>query len=580
MIDIELLNKRLEQEGAKWRAGETPYSKLSIDELRRLATGRPRIIKTPPDRSPLPEPGSPQKFDQVVDWRNRDGKSYVTPVKAQGGCGTCTSFAVIGLVESMALIEHGVTLDLSEADLAFCGTHTNDCSGWDCDLALKDIESRGVVTEIRLPYFQDFLPHHTSWNGDVPQRITIPDHDAHAVKVKSNSDIFDVAQRKSYLSEIGPLTAGITCYDEFSFYKGDGIFSPTSAAINVGGHDILIIGYSEIEQYWLIKNSWDVSWGNNGFGKIAYGTCDIDIETATEKTYFNSCSGVLIPQRVLDEIVQSVSAVNLVTISNATRCDAFYSPDDKDRHIIVVASDGDISEVYFQHAPVSETHLIQVDGLIDLAAFYTDDDNNRHVLTIDTSGGVKEVYYDTHGISQVQIATIKNAARVSGFYDVDDKSRHALIATTDGKVIEIAYGQGSPKQTQVAALDDIIDICAFYTTDDRYSHVIVATANGNITEVYYSPTKAGGTTVISNVTDPRAIAGFYSGNEYFSRRVQIQTGNNHILEIRFDASDTPVIHPLYNGAPVADIGGFVSTDDEISHCMVLQTTGQIVEMYY
>lgn len=102
----------------------------------------------------------------------------------------------------------------------------------------------------------------------------------------------------------------------------------------------------------------------------------------------------------------------------------------------------------------------------------------------------------------------------------------------------------------------------------------------NLTEVFYHPAKAGGKSVIANVADPKAIAGFYSGNQYFNRRIQIQTGDNRVVEIRFDANDSPIQHPLYDGAAIVDIGGFISADDNLGHCIVLQTTGELVEMYY
>jgi hypothetical protein len=33
-------------------------------------------------------------------------------------------------------------------------------------------------------------------------------------------------------------------------------------------------------------------------------------------------------------------------------------------------------------------------------------------------------------------------------------------------------------------------------------------------------------------------------------------------------------------APIADIGGFISTNDDVSHCIMLQSNGELVEMYY
>jgi hypothetical protein len=37
-----------------------------------------------------------------------------------------------------------------------------------------------------------------------------------------------------------------------------------------GGHCVLVVGYDENDQCWIIKNSWDTTWGMNGFGKISY----------------------------------------------------------------------------------------------------------------------------------------------------------------------------------------------------------------------------------------------------------------------------------------------------------------------
>jgi C1A family cysteine protease len=34
-------------------------------------------------------------------------------------------------------------------------------------------------------------------------------------------------------------------------------------------HAVIITGYDADEEYWMIKNSWGVSWGEEGFGRIA-----------------------------------------------------------------------------------------------------------------------------------------------------------------------------------------------------------------------------------------------------------------------------------------------------------------------
>jgi hypothetical protein len=52
------------------------------------------------------------------------------------------------------------------------------------------------------------------------------------------------------------------------FHHGGGVHHQVSGAL-AGGHCVLVIGYSEVEPRWIIKNFRDVTCGIGGFGKVA-----------------------------------------------------------------------------------------------------------------------------------------------------------------------------------------------------------------------------------------------------------------------------------------------------------------------
>jgi hypothetical protein len=384
---------------------------------------------------------------------------------------------------------------------------------------------------------------------------------------------------------VGPLICGISVYDEFSSY-GQGIYSPSKTAQQIGGHDILIIGYSEIDQCWILKNSWDTTWGEKGFGKIAYGACDIDTETATMKTYFTSCHGINIPDAVLDELVPEKGHATLIKIPRSIFIDGFYSDDDHMRHAIAGTLDGQIFEVFFSPKTGHGKALLGMrNGLVDLGAFYTDDDKFRHVVLADKSGAIAEIFYSQiSGINTVELGNVPNAIRVCGFFTPDDNYRHAIVATSEGEIVEIFYGRQGKGQSKIGTVQEVADICCFYSPDDKYRHVIVGSSDGNITEFFYHPKKGSGQTVLTNVPNLKRLGGFYAPNHNsYNRRVLVLSQGQKLLdlsEIRYSPADGAITNPLLQGADVADLGGFYSADDKMAHAILALRSSDIEELFY
>lgn len=56
-----------------------------------------------------------------------------------------------------------------------------------------------------------------------------------------------------------------------------------------GAHSVEVIGYDEEngKKYWLVKNSWGSSWGDNGYFKIIRGIDNCGFESGAYATLFS-----------------------------------------------------------------------------------------------------------------------------------------------------------------------------------------------------------------------------------------------------------------------------------------------------
>ncbi len=283
VLSMQALSANLRDAKARWQPRQTPLSELS-DAAKKALLG---VVV---DQASLAAAMAPQAraaaaapaFAPAVDWRNRGG-NHVTPVKDQGGCGSCVSFCTTATVESMASIEKGQLLDLSEADLHFCSSHGASCGGWWPDQAIGQVKTRGIPDDACFPYADAFAAPPPN-----PKCVIGPNRDARAVKVTNSGTVANVVDRKNYLTNVGPCCAVLHVFNDFFSYGG-GVYHHVSGA-DVGLHCVEVIGYSEAEGCWICKNSWGAGWGVGGFFKIAYGEAGIDSEFP-----FWTTSGVILP---------------------------------------------------------------------------------------------------------------------------------------------------------------------------------------------------------------------------------------------------------------------------------------------
>ncbi len=131
------------------------------------------------------------------DWRNVNGKNYVTPVKNQGGCGSCVSFGTCATIEANIRIKannHQKAVDLSEAFMQFCGG--GSCSGWGLTSGLAYAKSTGVTDDACFPYQPRNQPCSDRCSNWQSRLTKITGFQAHST----------MEARKTAISSIGPVS--------------------------------------------------------------------------------------------------------------------------------------------------------------------------------------------------------------------------------------------------------------------------------------------------------------------------------------------------------------------------------------
>ncbi len=279
------------------------------------------------------EPPGPHSSPPAFDWRDLDGVNWITPVQNQGGCGSCWGFAAVGVVEAMFNIDAGdpdLDMDLSEqylvSDCHFGSMAHQNCCGGSTWKALRFIMNSGIPDEGCMWYVDGFgcsCPngcglHCTYHDGFFCSDRTCSDRcddwEERIVRTRVTADAADV---KESISGNGPVTSGIGMGGGFGGYWDGDIYRCTND--DGGNHAIVLVGYDDAGEYWIAKNSWGSSWGDDGFFKVGYGECYTAIDVHTVET--TACGDTIREDRVLFHDLSSPGGDALVVSSDSVTLD-------------------------------------------------------------------------------------------------------------------------------------------------------------------------------------------------------------------------------------------------------------------
>ena len=204
-------------------------------------------------------------YPSTFDWRDQ-GK--VTAVKDQGQCGSCWAFSTIEAVESAWMIAGNSEVIMSEQELVDCDPQSSGCGGgW---------------------YFwaYDWLKDHKTMS-EADYAYTARDGSCAYDESKGITNVSDYKQTQgtdanlNALSSVGPVNVAVSA-GNYTFQTYHSGVITTGCPTNID-HAILAVGYGQMDDgttYYIVRNSWGSSWGENGYVNIAasggQGVCGIN----------------------------------------------------------------------------------------------------------------------------------------------------------------------------------------------------------------------------------------------------------------------------------------------------------------
>ncbi len=205
----------------------------------------------------------PAQLPPCVDLR-----SQCSPVEDQGKLGSCTGNAIVGALEFLEVKDKAPFVDLSRLFVYYnerVMEHTvKSDAGAQIRDGIKSVAKLGVCTEKKWPYI-------ISKFAVKPTAACYKDALQHKITVYQRLQSVD--EMRACVAEGYPFVFGFTVYESFEspeVAQTGVVQMPTKDEKVVGGHAVLGVGYDDNEKRFIVRNSWGVDWGQQGYFTMPY----------------------------------------------------------------------------------------------------------------------------------------------------------------------------------------------------------------------------------------------------------------------------------------------------------------------
>jgi len=269
---VDAFIQETNQSNASWTAGHNQFSDWTAAEYKAIL-GYVRGEQDLKSRVKVFETTNAS----TVNWVD---KGAVTPVKDQGGCGSCWAFSSTGSLEGAHFVATGELLSFSEQQLVDCAyvSYGNYACHGGLQTNAYNYYEDGYKAELESSY------PYTSGTSRSKGTCAYDESSATSVTVSDYADVTpNSSEQMKAALEKAPLAVAIEA-DKLVFqtYK-TGVLSSEKCGTNLD-HAVLAVGYGseDGQDYWLVKNSWNTTWGDKGYVKLAMdgssGACGVQMD--------------------------------------------------------------------------------------------------------------------------------------------------------------------------------------------------------------------------------------------------------------------------------------------------------------
>lgn len=204
-------------------------------------------------------------ISKAVPLPVKDLRVYCSSIENQGNLGSCTGNAIAGAIELLNKRNKKPT-DVSRLFIYYYERLIEGTLNYDSGAYIRD--GIKVVNKYGAP-LESLWPYQINKFKLTPSAPAIIDGAKRKVTLYERAKNF--TECKDAINNGYPVIIGFDVYSSFYSIDNTGLMPyPKPNESLLGGHAVLLVGYNDTTQTFIVRNSWGTSWGDKGYFYMPY----------------------------------------------------------------------------------------------------------------------------------------------------------------------------------------------------------------------------------------------------------------------------------------------------------------------